>query len=49
MATIGLFYGTQTGNTQTIAETIQKGFGGENVVELFDISQADSNYSALKN
>lgn len=43
MATIGLFYGTQTGNTQTIAEIIQKEFGGENVVELFDISQADAN------
>ncbi|MBW4514322.1 MAG: flavodoxin FldA [Timaviella obliquedivisa GSE-PSE-MK23-08B] len=42
MATIGLFYGTQTGNTQMVAEMIQKEFGGENVVELFDISQADA-------
>ena len=42
MAKIGLFFGTQTGNTQTIAETIQKEFGGSNVVELHDIASADS-------
>jgi flavodoxin I len=42
MATIGLFYGTQTGNTQTIAEAIQKQFGGDSVVELFDICQASA-------
>jgi flavodoxin I len=42
MATIGLFYGTQTGNTQTIAESIQKQFGGDSVVELFDICQASA-------
>lgn len=41
MAKIGLFFGTQTGNTQTIAETIQKEFGGDSVVELYDISGAD--------
>lgn len=41
MAEMGLFYGTQTGNTQTAAETIQKEFGGESVVELIDISQAE--------
>ena len=28
MAKIGLFYGTQTGNTQTEAEMIQQEFGG---------------------
>lgn len=42
MAKIGLFFGTQTGNTQTIAEMIQKELGGDSVVELFDISGADS-------
>lgn len=41
MAAIGLFYGTQTGNTQTIAELIQKEFGGDSVVDLHDISGAD--------
>jgi len=41
MAEIGLFYGTQTGNTQTAAETMQKEFGGESLVELIEISQAD--------
>ena len=40
MANIGLFFGTQTGNTQTEAEIIQKEFGGEYVVTLNDISQA---------
>ena len=29
MAKIGLFYGTQTSNTQTAAEMIQKEFGGD--------------------
>ncbi|MCY7324175.1 MAG: flavodoxin FldA [Phormidesmis sp. CAN_BIN36] len=41
MAEIGLFYGTQTGYTQTAAETIQKEFGGEDVVNLYDISRTE--------
>ncbi|MBE9143022.1 flavodoxin FldA [Planktothrix mougeotii] len=41
MAKIGLFYGTQTGNTQTIAELIQKELGGAVVVDLQDVSDAD--------
>ncbi|BAU40339.1 flavodoxin FldA [Leptolyngbya sp. O-77] len=40
MAKIGLFFGTQTGNTQTVAEQIQKEFGGDSVVELIDIANA---------
>ncbi|MBW4655876.1 MAG: flavodoxin FldA [Kaiparowitsia implicata GSE-PSE-MK54-09C] len=40
MATIGLFFGTQTGNTETIAETIQKEFGGDSVVTLHDIADS---------
>ncbi|BDA73911.1 flavodoxin [Calothrix sp. PCC 7716] len=42
MAKIALFFGTQTGNTQTEAEIIQKEFGGEDVVSLYDISKAES-------
>jgi flavodoxin I len=42
MAKIGLFYGTQTGNTETIAEAIQKAFGGSAVVELHDISRTEA-------
>ncbi|NJO79814.1 MAG: flavodoxin FldA [Cyanobacteria bacterium RM1_2_2] len=42
MAKIGLFYGTQTGNTQTAAETIQQEFGGSGVVELHDVANADT-------
>ncbi|MCU0523264.1 MAG: flavodoxin FldA [Elainella sp. Prado103] len=37
MAKIGLFYGTQTGNTQTAAEAIQKVFGGS-TVDLHDVA-----------
>jgi len=40
MAKIGLFYGTQTGNTQTIAEAIQKELGGASVVDLQEICDA---------
>lgn len=40
MTTIGLFFGTQTGNTETIAEQIQEELGGESVVTLYDISDA---------
>ncbi|XPM52958.2 MAG: flavodoxin FldA [Leptolyngbya sp. IPPAS B-1204] len=41
MAKIGLFYGTQTGNTQTAAEMIQKELGG-NVVDLHDVANAST-------
>lgn len=40
MAKIGLFYGTQTGNTQTAAELIQKEFGSD-AVDLHDVADAD--------
>ena len=42
MAEVGLFYGTQTSNTQTAAELIQKELGGSDVVELYDISQTEA-------
>jgi flavodoxin I len=42
MAKIGLFYGTQTGNTQTAAETIQKEFGGDSIVDLYDVSGVEA-------
>jgi flavodoxin I len=42
MAKIGLFFGTQTGNTQTIAELIQKELGGSSVVDLNDISNTST-------
>jgi flavodoxin I len=41
MAKIGLFWGSQTGNTQTISETIQKELGGTSIVDLHDIAGAD--------
>ncbi|MGF1486608.1 MAG: flavodoxin FldA [Prochloraceae cyanobacterium] len=42
MSKIGLFYGSTTGNTETAAETIQKEFGGENVVKLHNIVDAEN-------
>jgi flavodoxin I len=41
MSKIGLFFGTQTGNTQTESEIIQKEFSGDSVVTLNDVSQAE--------
>ncbi|MBO1346757.1 MAG: flavodoxin FldA [Hormoscilla sp. GUM202] len=41
MAKIGLFFGTQTGNTESAAEAIQKEFGGEAVVALHDMAQVE--------
>ncbi|MGG6297572.1 flavodoxin FldA [Leptolyngbya sp. AN02str] len=41
MAKIALFFGTQTGNTQTIAETIQQQMGGDSVVTVYDIADAE--------
>jgi flavodoxin I len=42
MARVGLFYGTQTGNTETVAEAIQTQLGGDSIVELNDIADASS-------
>lgn len=41
MTKIVLFYGTQTGYTQTASEIIQKEFGGDSFVTLIDISKAE--------
>lgn len=41
MTVVGLFFGTQTGNTEAIAEQIQAEFGGESVVTLVDVSNAE--------
>ncbi len=41
MSKIGLFYGTQTGKTETIAEMIQEQLG-KGIVNLYDMSQAEA-------
>ncbi|MBE9170191.1 flavodoxin FldA [Pleurocapsales cyanobacterium LEGE 06147] len=41
MAKIGLFYGSTTGKTETAAEMIQKELGGEDVVDLHEISEVE--------
>ncbi|MCY7284046.1 MAG: flavodoxin FldA [Cyanobacteria bacterium CAN_BIN43] len=40
MTKIGLIFGTQTGNTETIAETIQNAFGGD-IVTLHDAADTE--------
>lgn len=40
MTKVGLFFGTQTGNTETIAEQIQTAMGGDSVVTLHEIADA---------
>jgi flavodoxin I len=40
MTKVALFFGTQTGNTEMIAEMIQQQLGGETVVTLHDVAQA---------
>ncbi len=42
MTKVGLFFGTQTGNTQTLAEDIQKALGGDRIVTLHDVSNAEA-------
>ena len=50
MSKIGLFYGSDTGNTEEMAEEIQRNLG-EDVVELKDVSDVDikeiENYQQL--
>ena len=41
MSKIGLFYGSTTGKTETVAEQIQKEFGGEDVVTLHNITDVE--------
>ena len=42
MSKIGLFYGSTTGKTEEAAELIQKEFGGDSVVTLHEINEADN-------
>lgn len=43
MSSIGLFYGSTTGKTSAVAEMIQEEFGGEDVVSLIEINEAEVN------
>ncbi|NJK30096.1 MAG: flavodoxin FldA [Acaryochloris sp. SU_5_25] len=51
MSQIGMFFGTTTGKTAEAAEKIQEAFGGEEVVTLIEIPDAETgdfaNYSYL--
>jgi len=41
MTPIGLFFGTTTGKTASLAEMLQEELGGEDVVTLIEINEAD--------
>lgn len=43
MSKIGIFIGSTTGKTESVAEMIKSEFGGEEVVIIHDISEADVN------
>ena len=51
MAKIGLFYGTTTGKTEAAAEAIQAELGGDDVVTIHEIADAEEgdfgNYECL--
>lgn len=42
MSKIGLFFGSTTGKTESVAETIQEAFGGDDVVTLHNIAEVDA-------
>ncbi|MEL7035154.1 MAG: flavodoxin FldA [Cyanobacteria bacterium J06592_8] len=51
MSKIALFFGTTTGKTESAAEMIQAEFGGDEVLEMYDIAEAEldklQNYDCL--
>ena len=51
MSKIALFFGTTTGKTESAAEMIQAEFGGDDVLEMYDIAEAEldqlQNYDCL--
>lgn len=42
MSKIGLFFGTTTGKTESVAETIQQEFGGDRVVAMYNIADVEA-------
>lgn len=46
MAVVGLFYGSDTGNTENIAKMIQKQLGNE-LVDIRDIAKAQKKISKV--
>ncbi|BAZ44973.1 flavodoxin [Chondrocystis sp. NIES-4102] len=45
MAKVGLFYGSTTGKTETVAEAIQAALGGEDVVRLHEINEVAEEFA----
>lgn len=41
MQNVGIFYGSSTGNTETVAKQVQKEFGKDNA-QMFDVAEAKS-------
>jgi flavodoxin I len=42
MSKIGLFFGTTTGKTESVAETIQQEFGGDDVITMYNIIDVEA-------
>lgn len=40
MKTIGIFFGSDTGNTEKVAKMIQKGLGGPKIAKIYDIAKS---------
>lgn len=47
MTQIGLFFGTTTGKTANVADMIQEGLGGEDVVSIAEIHEVEENDELL--
>ncbi|WMY95686.1 MAG: flavodoxin FldA [Arsenophonus sp.] len=41
MAMVGIFFGSDTGNTENIANIIQKTLGGSNIAKVYDIAKSN--------
>lgn len=47
MAKVGLFFGTTTGKTANVAEVLQDGLGGEDIVSMIEIHEVEDNSELL--
>ncbi len=47
MTKVGLYFGTTTGKTANVAEMLQEGLGGEDVVSIAEIHEVEDNSELL--
>mgnify|MGYP001687100986 CR=1 FL=1 len=46
MKSIGIFYGSSSGNTETVAKQIQKGLGAD--AQIFEVSKAKRRFGKVR-